>query len=234
MSMCLYLKSASELELMRMVREPDTLAAMAMPAGADLADAARELSAGAFSAEALEQQVETLQRELRRQGWRGRIIGWLMARQMRHEHAQVRSQFDRLMRSGGSAASDADRPLDLHKSWHMLHFLFTGTAWEGDAPANTLLAGGRSVGGDLGYGPARFVSAAETSAFDRYLSSLSLSALERRIDPGAMARLEIYCTDMDDGDASELVDDVEHYFPRLKDYVASAATRGHGMAIWMM
>lgn len=40
-----------------------------MPAGGDLAAAARELSAGAFSAEAIDQQVETLQREMRCHGW---------------------------------------------------------------------------------------------------------------------------------------------------------------------
>lgn len=234
MSMCLYIKSASERELTRLARDPDALAALAMPAGGDLAEAARELSVGAFSAEALERQVETLQRQMLRHGWRGRIVGWLMARQLRREHAKVRSQFDRIARSGGGVAADTERALDLHKSWHVLHFLFTGTAWAGAAPANTLLAGGRAVGEDLGYGPARVIGPAETSAFDHYLSSLSLSELKRRIDPGAMARLEIYCADADNGDASELVEDVEHYLPRLKNYVSSAATRGHGMTIWMM
>lgn len=206
-----------------------------MPAGGDFADAARELSAVAFSAEALERQVETLQRQMRRRGWRGRLMGWLVAKQLRHEHATVRSQFDRMALGGsGMAAAGGEPPLDLHKSWHVLHFLFTGTAWEGTAPANTLLAGGREIGEDLGYGPARVIGPAETSAFDRYLSSLSLGELERRLDPGAMARLEIYCADADDGDVADLVDDIEHHFPRLRNYVASAAARGHGMTIWMM
>jgi hypothetical protein len=36
--------------------------------------------------------------------------------------------------------------IDIDKAWHGLHFLFTGTAWEGEAPASFLLCGMRFVG----------------------------------------------------------------------------------------
>lgn len=36
--------------------------------------------------------------------------------------------------------------VDIDKAWHALHFLFTGTAWEGEMPASFLLVGGAPVG----------------------------------------------------------------------------------------
>lgn len=53
-----------------------------------------------------------------------------------------------LYESDGS--SDDEEYLD--KAWHGLHFLFTGTAWEGDPPLNFLVSGGREIGDvDVGY-----------------------------------------------------------------------------------
>jgi hypothetical protein len=239
MGMCLYIKSSSELELARLARDPDRLLALAMPGGGSgLAAAARELSGGALSPEALDRQVDMMQQALRAQGWRGRVMGWLMARQLRHEHAKMRKQFERMANAtDGAGATRGDQPpLDLHKSWHVLHYLFTGSDWQGRAPASTLLTGGRETGEDLGYGPARIVSAVDTSAFARFLEELSVDELERRIDLAAMSQLNIYGVSdgSDDTDRDELIEELEHYFPRLQSYVADAASRSHGMAIWMM
>lgn len=123
--------------------------------------------------------------------------------------------------------------LDLHKSWHMLHYLFTGTAWEGDAPAATLLLGGQEVGEDMGYGPARVLPVADTAEFAKYLDGLDLEKLYERLDAAAMRALEIYCAPDDDDDVAELGDDLEHYFPQLRAFVADAAQKGNGLLIWM-
>ena len=118
--------------------------------------------------------------------------------------------------------------LALDKSWHVLHYLFTGSAWDGAMPAGALLTGGREVGEDLGYGPARVLTAQETKAFAQFLASQSETALVKKIDVPTMEQLEIYAADDDSGE------DVEHYFPQLKSYVADAATKGNGLVIWMM
>ena len=45
---------------------------------------------------------------------------------------------------------------DLDKSWHGIHYLFTGKADESGTPLEFLVAGGASVGDeDVGYGPPR-------------------------------------------------------------------------------
>lgn len=82
---------------------------------------------------------------------------------------------------------------DLDKAWHGIHYLLTRTAWEGDKPLNFLVAGGRPVGDiDVGYGPARVLSAAETRAAHEALAQLSDDDLRGRFDPGDMTSKEIY------------------------------------------
>src|SRR5687767_12235877 len=73
---------------------------------------------------------------------------------------------------------------DLDKAWHGLHYLLTRTAWEGDAPLNFLVAGGREVGDiDVGYGPARVLSAAEVRAAADALARLTDEELRSRFNP---------------------------------------------------
>ena len=57
----------------------------------------------------------------------------------------------------------------LDKSWHGIHFLLTGSAEGVRPPVDFILMGGREIGDlDLGYGPARAFTSAETKqiAFD--------------------------------------------------------------------
>jgi hypothetical protein len=53
---------------------------------------------------------------------------------------------------GGGSNGKGDE-LEVDKAWHGLHFLLTGSAWEGSFPLNFIVAGGQEVGDDLGYGP---------------------------------------------------------------------------------
>jgi hypothetical protein len=121
----------------------------------------------------------------------------------------------------------ADDALELDKAWHVLHYLLTGSAWDGPMPAAALLTGGREVGEDLGYGPARALSAKETQAFAQYLSSQSEMALAKKINVPQMQSMDIYCADEDS------TEDLKLYFPQLKSYVADAAAKGQGLLIWM-
>jgi len=132
----------------------------------------------------------------------------------------------------GAGAKNA--VLNLDKSWHVLHFLFTGRAWDGPLPAGVLLAGGREVGEDLGYGPARTLTPDETKAFAKFLSGQSVPALAKRIDTGTMKKLGISGADHEDAGArADLEADVDHYLPQLQTYVGGAAKDGNGLVIWM-
>lgn len=132
----------------------------------------------------------------------------------------------------GPAKTERTPQLDLHKSWHMLHYLFTGTAWEGETPAATLLLGGQEVGEGMGYGPARVLSATDTAKFAGFLGGIDLEQLIGRLDVAAMRKLEIYCAP-DDDDDMELNEDLGVFFPQLQAFVADAAQKGNGLLIWM-
>jgi hypothetical protein len=128
-----------------------------------------------------------------------------------------------------------DRPpvVDLHKSWHMFHFLFTGRAEGGSPPGSLLMEGGEEVGEDLGYGPARLIGPADTAAFANFIGALSVDELKARLDGPRMAALGIYPGFEAVDAVREYSDDVEHYFPKLRDQLAAAAAAGEAVLVWL-
>jgi hypothetical protein len=125
--------------------------------------------------------------------------------------------------------------VDLDKAWHGIHFLLTKSAWEGDAPLNFLVSGGRQVGNlEVGYGPARVFSSEEVRAIITALDQIDEEALRARFDPAEMMRLQIY-PEIWDRDPAE--DDsfgyCAEYFTVLKECVADAAARSQGLVIYI-
>jgi hypothetical protein len=130
-------------------------------------------------------------------------------------------------------AGDEGEILDLDKSWHGIHYLLTGTAWEGDPPLNFLVIGGREVGDDeVGQGPARTYTAAETREIAGALAAVGDPELRSRFAPDAMMRLEIY-PEIWDRDPAE--DDtlgyLLEYLGLLRTAVATVVERGHGLLV---
>jgi len=119
--------------------------------------------------------------------------------------------------------------LDLDKSWHVLHYLFTSRA-NATGDAESTLLGGEPIGDDLGYGPARLSLPNETAAFDRLLASLDVAALSQRSTPEEMRLARIYAPPPDGDELQTLI---EHSFPQLKTYVREQAKRDFGLLIWL-
>ena len=80
---------------------------------------------------------------------------------------------------------------DLEGAWHGLHFLFTGTAWEGNEPACYLVQGGEDLGDDDFDVPLRLLRPEHVRDFNRVLGDLSEDELRRRYDPKRMTGLKI-------------------------------------------
>jgi hypothetical protein len=82
---------------------------------------------------------------------------------------------------------------DLDKSWHGIHYLLTGSAWEGSPPYDFLVEGGRQVGKiDLEHGPVRAFRTDETRAIYDAISIMSAYELRKRFNARDMAAKEIY------------------------------------------
>lgn len=228
MSMCLYMKHASEIDLARYARDGVEDDDLDMP-GEDFG------GMGAMGMPEFQEMARWLEERQKS------VPNDPMAAQMEMARQHVGAQFANLVNfapGGGKSEKPAGRPkapvLDLHKSWHMLHYLFTGQAWDGDMPASALLLGGKEVGEDLGYGPARALTPGETANFAGFLNGLDVAQLAGRLDVEAMQRAQVYCAEhADPGAAMELEEDLEHYFPQLQSFVADAANRRQGLLIWM-
>ena len=135
----------------------------------------------------------------------------------------------------GRQSAGVGDALGLRQSWHVLHGLFTGSAWDGPRPANTLMAGGREIGPDLGYGQPRLASAAETAAFAGYVAPLCPYQLKSRVDRRRVARTRFYAAECGDcPDVDDLREVVVRDLPMLKSYLGRAAGNGHGLLMWMM
>jgi len=100
-------------------------------------------------------------------------------------------------------ADDADENIvDFDKAWQALHFLLTGSAWEGTGPLTFLLHAGEEIGEDQGYGPTRLASPDEVRAFRDAFAAIDDAELRRRYDPTAMVAEEVYIADglVDEGE----------------------------------
>lgn len=158
------------------------------------------------------------------------------------ERARQSSWFSRLFgkRKASSEVEDVDaaplRPIedtDLDKAWHGIHYLLTGTAWEGDSPRNFLVLGGTEVGDiDVGYGRARAFDSQAVKEISRSLAAIDREELHRRYDPVRMTELEIYPGIWDeDVEEEETIGYCLEYFDELKEFIARTAEKDLGMVI---
>lgn len=123
--------------------------------------------------------------------------------------------------------------IDLDKAWHGIHFLLTGTAWEGEPPLNFLMHGGTVIGEvEVGYGPARGMTAAEVKVVAGALAGIDEAFMRARFDPVQMTQLGIYpgIWDRDPAEDDSFGYCME-YFGALRAFVMRAAERGAGLVI---
>jgi hypothetical protein len=131
-------------------------------------------------------------------------------------------------------AREEDDETSVDKAWHGLHYLFTGTAWEGEEPATYICSGGEPIGDmDVGYGVARALRSPQVQRFADFLSSFDREELLRRYDPQRMLELGIYPKMWGKEGEGRAFDYLWEYFQVLRDFVAEAARRRSGMIIYV-
>lgn len=136
--------------------------------------------------------------------------------------------------TGFLALLGADQPaeveLDLHKTWHGLHFLLTGSVSEGESPLGFLLIGGRELEVDLGYGPPRIFAAEEVKRIAAALASVSTDELLERLDPSACEAAEIYGANWDEP-LTDLYEEYGDAYTLLKAFVTRAADSEQALVV---
>jgi hypothetical protein len=123
--------------------------------------------------------------------------------------------------------------LPLEKNWHGLHFLFTGTAWEGEFPAAFLLTGGTELEDDEFDQPPRVLDSHLTREVDAFLATLSPSDLAARFDAERMTGLQIYpdAIWLREGPGESPLQDLIDTFTELREFVHEAHRRGNALIV---
>jgi hypothetical protein len=134
-----------------------------------------------------------------------------------------------------SFLNDEIGEFDLDKAWHAIHFLLTGSAWEGEEPLCFLVKGGQQIGSiDLGFGPARALRPDQVKRFDEALSSVSAEQLRAMYDAQRMQKEGIYPDIWDrEDEEDETKDYVIEYFEMLKTFVDQTSKEGKGVIIYL-
>jgi hypothetical protein len=125
---------------------------------------------------------------------------------------------------------------DVDKAWHCLHFLLTGSAWEGEPPLNFIATGGREVGDeDVGYGPARGFSSAEVRGIATALEAIDRKDLVGRFDARQMNELQVYPSGWQEVDPSseESFGYFSGAFDRVRELVRRGSGEGRGLLVWL-
>ena len=122
------------------------------------------------------------------------------------------------------------RELNVEKSWHALHWLLTGSEWEGAPPLNFIVAGGTEVGdSDVS---ARVFTSDDVRAMHAALSPITSTELISRYDGHAMQLLYPEIWNWPDEQESNRRD-LAYQFEALKGFVSHGAELGHGMLVYI-
>jgi hypothetical protein len=131
------------------------------------------------------------------------------------------------------AAADFDFPereeIDLDKSWHVLHFLLTGLAGDGEHPLNLI---GRDwpplANVDNGLGPPMGISPSALRAFHEALADVSNEEILARWDSEAIRSAELYLGDTLADDEVTGREYIDENLSLLRKFVSDCQIAGDG------
>jgi hypothetical protein len=123
--------------------------------------------------------------------------------------------------------------IDLDKAWHGIHYLLTGTAEGGPAPHSLAVFGGEEFGPEVGYGPARYLTAEQVALVADALSELSPTDLAERFNPKDMEAKEIYPDVIWVRDGEEALNYALENYQQLQTFYRDAASRGEAVIQWL-
>jgi hypothetical protein len=138
--------------------------------------------------------------------------------------------------------------LDLGKAWHAMHYLLTGTAWDGEPPLNFICAGeGTPLGVSederdsceddqdwqeiIGAAPTGF-SPKQMQEIHAALSQLDEATIQSRMDPDKLDRESIYPSVWyrpEEKETNRIW--LGETFEALKEFIAEAAANGDALIV---
>ena len=117
------------------------------------------------------------------------------------------------------------------KDWHGIHFVLTGNTPEQKGALGQAVFGGKALGDDLGYGPARLLSPEEVKKVSNALQSFTDAQFKKGYTQKKMNKQEIYPGgwEMDENYQIALT-----HFNELKAYYKGAADKNQAMLLFVL
>lgn len=122
---------------------------------------------------------------------------------------------------------------DVDKAWHGIHFLLTGTDWDGEGPLAFMLQGGEVILEDTGYGYPHGFSSDEVKEIAAALSSLDVDQLYEQANPADFARHSIYPEVWTHEPKEECIGYVTDYLKELQKFIADVAASNRAMIVYL-
>lgn len=122
--------------------------------------------------------------------------------------------------------------LDIDKAWHAIHYTLNGQAWEGEEPLSLVVLGGEEIGGDVGYGPARYLNPVQVRTVAQALAAITPEVFSARFNPAAMDAAEVYPQNWAD-DGPDGLDYVLHHYNLLSSFYQAASDRGDAALVFL-
>jgi hypothetical protein len=143
-------------------------------------------------------------------------------------HLRAAFKFSPPTEAIGGPREEGDE-VDLDKSWHLMHFLLTGSGDGTGGPTSFLIEDWPEVGDvEIGWGKAWAIDAGGVRRFHDALRDLDEDALLARFDTEKMKAEDVYLADAFEGDEAEGCNYVLHHLSVLRTFVAEAARRNCG------
>lgn len=125
--------------------------------------------------------------------------------------------------------------IDIDKSWHILHYLFTGSANGKTPPGCYLLEGGRIIKDvEIGYGPVYTLDVQQVKEFSDFVCEFDQQTLEQRFNKEEMKKQKIYVAENTSSDfKEELLPYVLENLRCLKNFLVKTVDENKGLMIYM-
>ncbi len=147
-------------------------------------------------------------------------------------------EFEACLREEPGEAQDENDEHHLDKMWHALHFLLTGSAWEGKAPLNFIISGGQTIGvesddlDDVDWVPERGFTPNQVREIELALRPISGDTIKSRFEPKEMDAQGIYPEVWDrEDEQAEVCEALGEYYDEMKQFIAETAERGYALIV---
>ena len=118
---------------------------------------------------------------------------------------------------------------DIDKMWHPIHFVLTGSPFEGNFPLNFIAYGGIEVGKDNGYGALRVLYSNEVKELKNELDKISIENFKEKLNIADLNKNDIY--PKNDRWDNEILNNVIEEYENLKYFINDSFSKNKGIYI---